>query len=142
MIGELIGGETLSMERAKAPFISKERTAGHGHAASKQRLNGGIEPDNRDALCAKKLGSALLRIGSSAEREYERFFCFGCTTEDRAELVGYKSAKSGLPKTLEKLRNTQAGGFLDAVVEINEAPGELAREERADGGLAGAHESG
>ncbi len=33
------------------------------------------------------------------------------------------------------------GGF-DAIVEIDEAPGELAREQRADGGLARAHEAG
>jgi len=45
-------------------------------------------------------------------------------------------------KALENFRNAQAGGFLDAIIQINEMPRELARQERADSSLAGAHESG
>jgi hypothetical protein len=31
--------------------------------------------------------------------------------------------------------------LLDAIVQVDKAPGELAREQGADGGLAGTHES-
>ena len=33
IIGKLIGGETLGMERAETGFVAEKRPAGHGHAS-------------------------------------------------------------------------------------------------------------
>src|SRR5207244_13063906 len=43
---------------------------------------------------------------------------------------------------LEKFGDAEVGRFFDAVVQVDKAPCKLAREKRADGGLAGAHEAG
>src|SRR5438128_3415494 len=142
VVRELVRRNALRVKRAEAGFIAKERTAGHGHAASKQRFNRGIKPNDGNTLRTKKFGSTLLSVSSPAQSKHEGFLCFRCAAEDRTELLSLKRAKGGFTKTFEEFRDTQAAGFLDAVVEINKAPGKLAREQRADGGLAGAHESG
>jgi hypothetical protein len=142
IIGELIGGYALRMQRAEACFIAEKWPAGHGHAAREKGIDRGIKPDDGDTLRAKKFGSALLRVSSAAEREHGGFFHLGGAAEDGAKLLGFEHAKSGFAVALEKLGDTQARGLFDAVVEIDKAPGELAREKRAYGGLAGAHESG
>jgi hypothetical protein len=51
-------------------------------------------------------------------------------------------AESRFAEPFEHLRNGEAGGFFDAVVKIDEAPGELASEERANGRFARAHKTG
>ena len=58
------------------------------------------------------------------------------------KLLGFQRSKCWFAVSFEEFRDTQAGGFFDAVVEIDEAPRELTRQERPDCGLTGAHESG
>src|SRR5882724_2584353 len=123
-VSKLIRRQALAMQRAKARLIAEERTAGHGHAASEQRFNRGIEPDDGNALRAQKFGSALLGVSSSAQGKHEGLLCFCCAAEDRTELLGFKRAKGGFAKTFKEFRNAQAGRFLDAVIKVNEAPGE------------------
>src|SRR5579872_686058 len=142
MLGELIGRETLRVERAEAGFVAEERAAGHGHAAGEQDFDGSIEPHHGDACGAAKFGSALLCVGAAAECEHDRFFQFEDAAESGAKLVGFNLAKGGFAEALKHLGDAHVGGGFDAVVEIDEAPGELAREKRADSGLAGAHEAG
>ena len=142
MVGELVGRQALRMERAEAGFVAEERAAGHGHAAREEDFDGSVEPDHGHACGAKKFGSALLGVGAAAERENDGFFEFEDAAERGAELVGFDLAKGGFAETLEHFSDAHVGGGFDAVVEIDEAPGELAREECADGGFAGAHEAG
>src|SRR6267142_7194650 len=68
---ELIRGEALSVERAEARFVTKERPAGHGHAACEKGFDRSVEPDDRNALAAKKLWGALLSISAAAQREHD-----------------------------------------------------------------------
>jgi len=49
--------------------------------------------------------------------------------------------ESRFTEPFEDLGNREAGRSLDAVIEINKAPGELAGQERADGGFAGTHKA-
>ena len=142
MLGELVGREPLGVERAKAGFVAKERTTGHGHAAGEEDFDGRVEPNHRHVCGAEKFGRALLGVGAAAEGEHDRFFEFEDATERGAELVGFDLAEGGFAETLENFRDAHVGGGFDAIVKIDEAPGELAGEERADGGLAGAHEAG
>ena len=58
------------------------------------------------------------------------------------KLIGFDLAKCRFAEAFENLRNGKAGGFFDARIEIDEAPGQLTSQERADSGLAGAHEAG
>jgi len=57
-------------------------------------------------------------------------------------LISFNLAKSRFAEALEHFGDGKSGGFLDALIQIDETPRELAREKRADGGLAGSHESG
>jgi len=67
---------------------------------------------------------------------------FGGAAKCRTKLVGFELAEGGFAEAFEELRDGDGGGGLDALVKVDEAPGELAGEEGADGGLAGAHEAG
>src|SRR5439155_25542635 len=49
--------------------------------------------------------------------------------------------ESRFTEAFEDWGKREAGGSLDAVIEINKAPGELAGQERADGGFAGTHKA-
>jgi len=142
MVGELVGREALGVERAEAGFVAEERAARHGHAAGEQDVDGRIEPENGDPGVAKKIGAAGLRVGAAAESEDGAFLEFEGAAEGGAELLGFELAESGFAVAFEELRDGDAGGFFDTVVEIDEAPGELAREEGADRGFARAHETG
>src|SRR5262249_6885257 len=108
MIRELIRGNTLGVERAKAGFVAKERTAGHGHAARQKRLDGSIEPNDGDTLRAKEFRSALLRICPPAEGEHNRFLGFGGAADNNAKLVGFDGAKSGLTEPFKEFRDAKA----------------------------------
>src|SRR5580704_15165701 len=81
VIGELIGRETLRVQGAEAGLVAEERAAGHGHAASEEDFDGGVEPNDGDICGAEKFGSAWLSVGAAAEREDDRFVLF----EDAAE---------------------------------------------------------
>ena len=140
-ISELIRGQTLGVERAEAGFVAKERATGHGHAACEKGFHGRVEPDDWDALGLEEFGSAVLRIGAAAECEYSRFAEFDSAAESGAELGGLEQAEGGFAVALEEFGDAGAGGVFDELVEIDEAPGELAGELSADGGFAGAHEA-
>ena len=142
MVGLLIRRETLRVERAEAGLIAEERAAGHGHAAGEQNVEGGVEPDDGDAGGAKKFGRAGLRVCSAAEREDQRLPVFDGTAESGAELIGFDLAKRGLAEAFENFRDAKASGFFNPMIEIDKAPGELAGQQRADGGFAGTHEAG
>jgi len=83
-----------------------------------------------------------LGVGAATECEYGRFAQFERAAECGAKLRGFEQAERGLAVAFEKFCDAQAGSVFDAVIEINESPGKLARELRADGSLSGAHESG
>ena len=142
MVGELIGGKALSVECAEAGLVAEERATGHSHAAGEEDFGGGVEPNDRDAGGAEEFGGAGLGVGASAEGENDRFFQLLGATESSAELIGFHLAKGEFAKALENFRDTQAGRFFDAIIEIDKAPGELAGEESADSSFAGAHEAG
>src|SRR5579863_2408773 len=128
MIGELIGREALRVECAEARLVAEERATGHGHAAREQDFDGGVEPNDGDAGGAKKFGSALLRVSAAAESEHDRFSQLEYAAERGAKLIGFKLAEGGFAKALENFRDAQVRGVFDAVVEVDEAPGELASE--------------
>src|SRR4029077_15610042 len=90
----------------------------------------------------KKLRSAGLCVGAAAKSEHGGFFQLGNAAQHRAHLVRFDLPESRFAETLENRGDVQAGSFFDAVVEIDEPPGELAGEQRADGGLAGTHKAG
>ncbi len=62
--------------------------------------------------------------------------------EGRSQLIGFDLAKRSLAEALEDFGNPQPRGRLNSIIEVDKAPGQLARQQRADGGLAGAHEAG
>ena len=140
-IGELVRGQALGVERAEAGLVAEERAASHGHAAREKGFDGSVEPDDRDALGFEEFGSAVLRIGASAESEYGWLPEFESAAESAAELGGFEQAEGGFAVALEEFGYARAGSVLDEIVEIDKAPGELAGELRADGGFAGAHEA-
>jgi len=142
VIRKLVRGNALGMQGAKAGLVTEERAAGHGHATRKQSFDWRIEPDDRNALRSQKVRRACLGVGATAEGEYAGFAQFECTAERGAELRGFEQAEGRFTVAFEKFPYAQAGSVLDAVVEINEAPGELAGQLGAYGRLAGTHESG
>jgi len=142
IVCELIGRQALRVKRAEAVFVAEERAAGHSHAAGKQDFERGIQPKNGSASSAEKFGAAGLRVSAATEGEDGAFLMFGGAAEGGAELIGFNLAESGFTEALEDFGDGEAGGFLDAVIEIDKTPGELTREERADSSLAGTHKSG
>lgn len=128
VIGELVGRNALCMELAKTGFIAKKRPAGHSHAAREERFDGRVEPNDGNILRAEKFRSALLRVSSTAEGEYNRFFGFRCAAKNDAELFRLKRAEGRFTKAFEELRDAKSGRFLDTLVEVNKTPGELARK--------------
>ncbi len=141
-IGQLIGRQALRMELPKADFIAKERAAGHGHAASEQDFDGRIEPKDGHSGGAKKFGAALLGVRAAAESENRAFAKFSGAAEGSAKLIGFELAEGRLAVAFEKLRDADASGGFDAVIEVDKAPAKLAGQQSADSGLAGTHESG
>jgi len=142
IVRELIGRQPLLVECAETGFVAKERAAGHGHAAGKKNLERGIQPEDGSAGSAEELGAAGLRVSAAAEGEDGALLVLGSAAQGGAELIGFHLAESRFAEALEDFRNGEAGGFFDAFIEIDKTPGELTGEERADGGLAGTHESG
>jgi hypothetical protein len=142
VVGELVGGSALRMQGAKAGFVAEQRPSGHGHATRKQSFDGRIEPDNGNALRAQKFRRTRLGVGAAAECKYGGFAQFERAAEGGAELRGFQQAEGCFAVTFEKLGDAQAGSVLDALIEINETPGELAGQLGAYGRLAGTHESG
>src|SRR2546423_10729332 len=141
VIGKVIGRETLGVERAEADFVTEKRPAGHGHASRKQNFDGRIQPQNRNAGSAQKIGAAWLRVSAAAKGENGALFQLRNTAKSCAELIGFHLPESRFTEAFEDLGNRDAGRSLDAVIEINKAPGELAGQERADGGFAGTHKA-
>ena len=142
IVGELIGRQTLRVERAEAGFIAKKRAPGHGHATREEDVERGVQPEDGRMRSTEKFGAAGLRVGSAAESEDGAFFVFGGASQGGAELIGFDLAESRLAESFEDLRDFQTSGFFDALIEIHKAPGKLAGEQRADGSLAGAHKTG
>jgi len=142
VVGKLIGREALGVESAEAGFVAEKRTAGHGHAARKENFDGRIQPQNGSSSGAQKIGAALLRVSAATEGENRTFFQLHGAAERGAELVRLDLAESEFAKAFEYLRNGEARGSLDEVIEIDKVPGELPREERANGGFAGTHKTG
>jgi len=130
------------MECAEAGFIAKERTSGHGHAPGKQKLDGRIEPENGGPGVSQKFRAAGLSVGAAAQCEDGCFLEFGGAAEGSPQLVRFDLAKGRFAETLEDLGDGEAGGLFDALIQIDEAPRQLAREECANGRFAGTHEAG
>jgi len=141
-IGQLIGRETLRVQRAKAGFVAKQRTSGHGHATREQSLDRRIEPDDRNVLRTQKFRRTMLRIGASTQRQHDRFTKFKRAPERAAQLRRFEHAKRRFAMTLEEFRDARARRRFDQVVEIHKPPGKLPRQQCADSGLARAHEAG
>jgi hypothetical protein len=57
-------------------------------------------------------------------------------------LIRFNLSKSGFAKALEHLRDSEASGLLDALIQIHEAPRKLTGEKRANGSFAGTHKTG
>lgn len=141
IVRELIRGKALRMESAEAGFIAKERAAGHGHAAREEKFDRRIEPENRNSGGSQKFGATGLGVRAAAESEDCGFLVLGGAAESGAELIRFDLAKSRFAEAFEKLWNSESRGLLDAVVEVNETPRKLPREERANGCFAGTHEA-
>jgi len=142
VVGQPVGRETLVIERAETDLVAEKRTAGHGHTAREQNIERRVQPENRSSGSTQKLSTAGLSVGAAAEGEDGSFPEFGSAAQRGAELIRFNLTKREFAETFEYLRDGEARGFFYAVIEIDETPGELAGEERANGGLAGAHESG
>ncbi len=67
---------------------------------------------------------------------------FDGATQSGAQLIGFHLAKGAFAEALENFGDTQASGLFDAFVQIDEAPRQLAGQQRAHGSFAGAHEPG
>src|SRR5215472_15859436 len=90
----------------------------------------------------QKLGASRLRVGSPAKSEYGSLLQLGGAAQGGTKLVGFNLAEIRFTQALENLRDRDAGGFFDAIVEVHKTPGELACEEGANSGFTGTHESG
>ena len=90
----------------------------------------------------EKFGATGLGVRAAAKSQDGGFFVFGGAAESGAELIRFDLAKSRFAEAFEKLWNGESRGLLDAVVEVNETPRKLTREERANGCFAGTHEAG
>src|SRR5579885_2284127 len=141
-IGQLIGRQALRMELAEARFVAKERAAGHCHAAGEQNFDRRSEAKDRYSGGAKKCGAALLGVRAAAESENRAFAKFSGAAEGSAKLIGFELAEGRLAVAFEKLRDGDASGGFDAVIEVHEAPPELASEHGSNSSFAGAHEPG
>src|SRR5260370_8885323 len=142
VIRKLIRRETLGVKRAETGFVAEKRAARHGHASREQSVEGGIQPQSRNARSAQKIGAARLRVGAAAKGKNGAFFQLRGAAEGGAKLIRFDLAESQFTEVFEDLGNGEAGSGFDAVIKINKAPGELPRQERADGGLARTHETG
>jgi hypothetical protein len=141
-IGKLVRRKPLRVKGAKTGFIAKEWTAGHGHAAREKKFDGRIEPQNGDTGVSQKFRTTGLGIRASAEREDCGFLQFGSAPKSGAKLVSFDLAKSRFAEAFENLRDGKSGGLLDAFIQIDETPGQLAGQKSADSRLAGTHEAG
>jgi len=115
----LVGGHALGVgARGKlASSRKKSGAAGHSHAACQESFDGSIEPNDGDALRAKKFRSTLLRVSSSTEREHQGFLRFPPRGRGQARSCSASSArKSRFAKAFEEFGDAKAGGFLNAVV--------------------------
>src|SRR5580704_3433317 len=115
-VSELIRRQTLRVQGAKTGFVPEEWAAGHGHAARKQDVDGGVEPNNRNAGVAKEFGRSRLGVRPSAERENSELFLLDSTPECGTKLIGFQPAKGQLAVTFKKFRNRDGRGRFDALV--------------------------
>src|SRR6516164_4566946 len=67
LVGQLIGGDTLRIERTKAGFVAEQRASSHGHAAGQQNLDRRIEPKDGDPGVTQEFRAASLCVGAAAE---------------------------------------------------------------------------
>jgi hypothetical protein len=141
-IGELIRGETLRMKRPEAGLVAEERPARHSHATREKDVDRSVQPDDRDAGIAQEFGGARLGIGASAESNDGGFMELDSAAERATQLLSFELAKSELAVAFEKFGDRDAGGLLDAFVEIDKVPPELAGEAGANSAFASAHETG
>jgi hypothetical protein len=141
-VSKPIRRKTLRVERAKARLIAKEWTASHGHATREKKFDGRIEPQDWDPGIAKEFGAAGLCVSAAAEREDSGFLKFGSTAESGTQLIRFDLAKRRFAEALENLRDGQAGGLLDALIQVDETPRQLPRQESAHGRFAGTHKTG
>ena len=132
-IGQLVRNDPLRVKSAEAGFIAEKRAAGHGHAAGEKDLDAGVEPDHWNPGIAEKFGSTRLGISAAAKREDSWLLLFDGAAEGGPKFVGFQLAEGGFAVAFEKLRNGDACGGFNALVEIHEPPAELASETRADG---------
>ena len=83
-----------------------------------------------------------MRVGAAAESDDCGFMELDGAAERGTQLIGFQLAKNKLAVAFEKFRDGDAGSKLDAFVEIDKVPAELAGEARAHGAFTRAHETG
>lgn len=130
------------MKRTKAGFIAEKRPAGHGHATREKNVDGSVQPDDRDTGIAKKFGSARLRVGSATESDDGGFMELHGAPQRGTQLFRFQLTKSRLAVALEKFGDGDSSGLLNAFVQVDKAPAELATEASANGAFTRAHETG
>ena len=101
-----------------------------------------IEPQNGHACVSQKLRAARLSVSAAAERKDGGFLEFGSAAERSTQLIRFDLTKGRFAEALENLRDGKTCGLLDAFIQVDETPRELARQEGADGRLAGTHKTG
>ena len=89
-----------------------------------------------------RLDDAGLRVGAAAQRQHQGSRDSAARPSAASSCSAFDLAEGGFAQAFENGGNAEAGVFLDARVEIFKAPGELARQQSAHGGLARAHEAG
>ena len=141
-VRELVRGDSLGVQRAETGFVAEKRATGHGHATRKENIDRRIEPQDRNTGIAQKFRRTLLRIGAAAESEDGWLLTFEGAAQSGAKLFGFQLAKSRFAMSFKELRNGDARGSLDLFVEVNEPPAKLLSQARANGALAGTHETG
>src|ERR1035438_4904959 len=109
MVGELVRGQALGIERAEALFIAEERAAGHGHAAGEQQGGRRVEPENGNAGGAEKFRASGLRVSAAAESEDRAGPVLCGAADGRAEMLRFELAKSGFAEAGKEIRDGEIG---------------------------------
>jgi hypothetical protein len=124
-LGKLIG---VAAERA-LNAVSK--------AALPEFVAGGMEKNRRPV--AQEF--AILRLNEGASAERDDAGAWQGLGEQIAKGVGFGEAKAGFSAVAKDLRDGLLLARLDSCVQVDEVPTEAACQFRADGALAGSHES-
>ena len=130
------------MKRAEAGLVAKEWPTSHGHATSEQDVDGGVQPDHWNAGISEEFGSAGLGVSAATESKDCGFVELIGATESRTQLIRFQLTEGRFAVTFKEFGNGDSGSFLDAFVEVNEAPAELACETSTNSTLASAHKTG